>query len=446
MDNVAVDASWRKSPSPGSEAQEKYQCPRCPSSFKRPEHLKRHQRSHDGHKPFVCSVCLKRFFRSDILTRHELMHVAAQRNTHTLNRKRACTECARARERCSRDEPCQRCSTKSLQCLYPDDAGQRAHSLNNEASTSSMNEIGQLEDYSQLSSQGSSILQDQESFMLSNSMQRRSLNEDDAPLREFIHNLRSPTTSSFAADPDRASSSSNLLYKSSAFHHAEKQPHSALGLDNTNHSGVVVGNEAGGFEAERLEAGRQAPLFDQPARSSFSRARIHDAITLDEPRFGQALGEYSHLCPPPASADPPFDFHSEAMSSSAEPPRAPAGGAGAGARDTIDPFLASIRDPGGLSPTLSANAAAAASSSSSAGALLPPGLLSDFGSSRPINLKAYELIASNFQELCLEHGEGAAAAAAALARGGSNISESQRTAQHELFVKLYYEHFKREAY
>ncbi|OTB16699.1 hypothetical protein K445DRAFT_58539 [Daldinia sp. EC12] len=63
MDSVTDENGWRKSPSPGSEAQEKYQCPRCPSSFKRPEHLKRHQRSHDGHKPFVCSICLKRFFR-----------------------------------------------------------------------------------------------------------------------------------------------------------------------------------------------------------------------------------------------------------------------------------------------------------------------------------------------------------------------------------------------
>lgn len=63
MDSVAPEASWRENSPPGNEAQEKYQCPRCPSSFKRPEHLKRHQRSHDGHKPFMCSICMKRFFR-----------------------------------------------------------------------------------------------------------------------------------------------------------------------------------------------------------------------------------------------------------------------------------------------------------------------------------------------------------------------------------------------
>lgn len=33
--------------------------------------------------------------------------------------KRACTECARARERCDKCEPCQRCTTRNLQCVYP---------------------------------------------------------------------------------------------------------------------------------------------------------------------------------------------------------------------------------------------------------------------------------------------------------------------------------------
>lgn len=34
-------------------------------------------------------------------------------------RRRACTECAKARERCSKDDPCRRCSTKALSCAYP---------------------------------------------------------------------------------------------------------------------------------------------------------------------------------------------------------------------------------------------------------------------------------------------------------------------------------------
>ncbi|KAF5660262.1 zinc finger zas1 [Fusarium circinatum] len=36
-----------------------------------------------------------------------------------VGRRRACLECARAREKCSRNLPCLRCSTKALECAYP---------------------------------------------------------------------------------------------------------------------------------------------------------------------------------------------------------------------------------------------------------------------------------------------------------------------------------------
>ncbi|KAI8963778.1 hypothetical protein F5Y11DRAFT_356131 [Daldinia sp. FL1419] len=367
---------------------------------------------------------------SDILTRHELMHLAAQRNSHAFNRKRACTECARARERCSRDEPCLRCSTKSLQCLYPDDGSQKPHSFGNESSTASGSEHGQLEDYHRYASQGSSMHPKQEDFA-SNLLQRKSVNEDDGPLREFIHTLRSPASSTFMSDADR---SSNLLFKPSTFSQDEQSPLSSLAL-----GGVAGESSSSGFDHKRLDAGRQASLFEQPGSNSFARGRIHDAINLDEARFGQALGDYSNLCPPPAPADPPFDFHSEALGSSSDT-------GPAGQRDNIDPFLSMraghgagdispMSDPGPLAPATSAGPSASLTGASS------PGLLSmsDF-SSRPINLKAYELIASNFKELSLEFGGSSSSARS------NNISESQRTAQHELFVKLYYEHFKQRAY
>ncbi|KAI0509457.1 hypothetical protein F5B22DRAFT_649086 [Xylaria bambusicola] len=108
-------------PAAQDHAQKKYKCPQCPSSFKRPENLKRHQRGHDETRRFMCQVCDKSFARSDILGRHVSTHMPLERSNDNPHRRRACHECARARERCSRGEPCRRCTVKSLSCLYPEE-------------------------------------------------------------------------------------------------------------------------------------------------------------------------------------------------------------------------------------------------------------------------------------------------------------------------------------
>ncbi|KAI1016601.1 hypothetical protein LB505_006856 [Fusarium chuoi] len=99
---------------------EKYQCSQCARSFKRPEHLKRHQKSHDSLRGFECDVCHKSFTRSDILTKHVAIHDhPSAMSRRDVGRRRACLECARAREKCSRNLPCLRCSTRALECAYP---------------------------------------------------------------------------------------------------------------------------------------------------------------------------------------------------------------------------------------------------------------------------------------------------------------------------------------
>ncbi|KAI0973872.1 hypothetical protein F4678DRAFT_389324 [Xylaria arbuscula] len=102
-------------------SQKKYRCLQCPSSFKRPENLKRHERGHDESKRFMCQICDKSFARSDILGRHVSIHAPLERRNDNPQRRRACRECARARERCSRGDPCRRCTIKALCCLYPED-------------------------------------------------------------------------------------------------------------------------------------------------------------------------------------------------------------------------------------------------------------------------------------------------------------------------------------
>ncbi|GES59841.1 C2H2 type zinc finger domain protein [Aspergillus terreus] len=129
-------------------------CSVCQSTFRRPEHLKRHFRSHTKEKPFECTQCGRHFSRtyvflalkpftlqslpwltvaSDTLHRHELSHHTlgcdgGKDRTHRITVKtfRACFKCAVARVRCSGGFPCARCENRSLECQYPTERRSKA--------------------------------------------------------------------------------------------------------------------------------------------------------------------------------------------------------------------------------------------------------------------------------------------------------------------------------
>lgn len=51
------------------------QCKLCPKSFRRPDHLKRHERNHEAPRfPCMFPGCGHRFHRRDVLTRHSTSH------------------------------------------------------------------------------------------------------------------------------------------------------------------------------------------------------------------------------------------------------------------------------------------------------------------------------------------------------------------------------------
>ncbi|KAL3439271.1 fungal-specific transcription factor domain-containing protein [Aspergillus tetrazonus] len=116
-----------------SSATGQTKCSICQSTFRRPEHLKRHFRSHTKEKPFECTQCGRHFSRTDTLHRHELSHHTigadgGKDRTHRITVKtfRACYKCALARVRCSGGMPCTRCETRSLECQYPTERRSKA--------------------------------------------------------------------------------------------------------------------------------------------------------------------------------------------------------------------------------------------------------------------------------------------------------------------------------
>ncbi|KAJ5154856.1 uncharacterized protein N7500_010295 [Penicillium coprophilum] len=93
--------------------------PGCNASYRRKEHLHRHEGKH-LRQSFTCSNCGRGFGRSDTLRRH-----VRQRHgiIEPLKRaQRACENCHAAKSRCEGGVPCDECRRRKIQCSFDDDS------------------------------------------------------------------------------------------------------------------------------------------------------------------------------------------------------------------------------------------------------------------------------------------------------------------------------------
>ncbi|KAJ5970324.1 uncharacterized protein N7479_000242 [Penicillium vulpinum] len=109
--------------SPTSPCCHAFRChfPGCSASYRRKEHLHRHEGKHLQQQSFKCSNCGREFGRSDTLRRH-----VRQRHgiIEPLKRaQRACESCHAAKSRCEGGVPCDECLRRKIQCSFADSAG-----------------------------------------------------------------------------------------------------------------------------------------------------------------------------------------------------------------------------------------------------------------------------------------------------------------------------------
>jgi len=97
-----------------------YVCEICRRSYRPRDALTRHRNTHSRNKKYACSICRCVFYRRDLLVRHSQIHYQSQGHNETAGRQRAaiaCTNCRRAKIKCSGRIPCAACQHADRQCV-----------------------------------------------------------------------------------------------------------------------------------------------------------------------------------------------------------------------------------------------------------------------------------------------------------------------------------------
>ncbi|KAL4885420.1 hypothetical protein BJY04DRAFT_230963 [Aspergillus karnatakaensis] len=90
--------------------------PGCSATYRRKEHLTRHQAQHLPQQTIECPICGRLFKRNDTLRRHVRQSHPTSDPVPPL--RQACVNCRNSRTRCEGDPPCSRCRRLHIDCTF----------------------------------------------------------------------------------------------------------------------------------------------------------------------------------------------------------------------------------------------------------------------------------------------------------------------------------------
>ncbi|KAJ5812982.1 hypothetical protein N7447_010005 [Penicillium robsamsonii] len=113
------DIRWDVQKATSHQPNMPFQCqvPGCTSSYRRKEHLRRHEAQHRGSHLRTCSICERVFSRSDSLRRHIRRDHEDPRQS-LARATQACMRCRTTKARCQGGSPCTECSSKGHLCIF----------------------------------------------------------------------------------------------------------------------------------------------------------------------------------------------------------------------------------------------------------------------------------------------------------------------------------------
>ncbi|KAJ5151305.1 uncharacterized protein N7482_010557 [Penicillium canariense] len=145
LDKIMASLGSQTDPTQNSLGAFKCYFPGCNASYRRKEHLHRHEAKHFQLQDFSCTNCGRGFGRSDTLRRHVRQHhkiIAPPKRS-----QRACENCHAGKSRCEGGVPCYGCRRRRIQCSLDDSAGSAENQFPRSATHRASNTMPRLQNF-----------------------------------------------------------------------------------------------------------------------------------------------------------------------------------------------------------------------------------------------------------------------------------------------------------